>query len=436
MGDGSVTAWLPKCGSQARKKSGKFKDNIEAMATDFNPLSRQCAEIQQQIDSLVQSLAKIETALQWHASLSESSLSSRISQGEQAARQLQQEIHALDGDIRANSDAIKVIAPAIRSLLNPRNWFDRDQVALRRQRSDLQVNGRRKEGVRQSKGQVLEKTRVQIGEAEAELQRYRAFDLAKHNDDLRRVKSAIASRREELTVLSDRKYRIDEVLAPLVQELHKLQSCIGQSQVDLSVAEDLDRRLSSAENSYERAMIHEQCEKRFGVGSPRKVIGESQRQIRQWERDCEKAQRRIADVAQKAARKIEAVVIDGNNLCYEGSSFIGLAAIAAALPPLSKVCGVTVVFDASIRRLLGIDDSVLQGRLGARSKVHVVASRRMADETILDLAGMNDRAYVISNDRFGDFNEKLVVRHGRLIRHEIVSGNVFIHDLQLRLKFS
>jgi hypothetical protein len=60
----------------------------------------------------------------------------------------------------------------------------------------------------------------------------------------------------------------------------------------------------------------------------------------------------------------------------------------------------------------------------------------MADETILDLAGMNDRAYVISNDRFGDFNEKLVVRHGRLIRHEIVGGNVFIHDLQLRVKFS
>jgi hypothetical protein len=222
------------------------------------------------------------------------------------------------------------------------------------------------------------------------------------------------------------------VLLPLVQELRKLKSRIAQSQSNLRAAEDLDRQLSSAGNSYERAMIHEQCDRQFGVGSPRKVIGDNQRQIRQWERDCDKAQRRITDVAQNAARKIEALVIDGNNMCYEGGSFIGLAAIEAVVPTLSSMCAVTVVFDASIRRLLNIDDARLQHRLGDSAKVHVVASRRMADETILDLAGMNERAYVISNDRFGDFNEKLVVRHSRLIRHEIVGGNIFIHDLQLR----
>lgn len=405
------------------------------MATEFNPLARECAEIRQQIEILVQSLAKIETALQWHASLSESSLSARIKQSEDAGRQLQQEIHSLDGDIRATSESIKAIEPVIRTLLNPRNWFDRDQMALRRQRTDLQTNGRRKAGLRQSKSQALEMTQAQIGEAAAELQRYLAFDLTKHNDDLQHLKSALASRRDELKVFSERKCRVDEVLTPIVQELHKLQSRIGQSKLDLCAAEDLDRRLTSAGNSYERAMIHEQCETRFGVGSPRKVIGDSQRQIRQWERDCEKAQRRIADVAEKASRKIEALVIDGNNMCYEGSSFVGLAAIEAALPLLSKICVVTVVFDASIRRLLNIDDSGLHGRLGACSRVHVVASRRMADETILDLAGMNERAYVISNDRFGDFNEKLVVRHGRLIRHEIVGGNIFIHDLQLTTRF-
>jgi rRNA-processing protein FCF1 len=403
------------------------------MATDFNPLTRQCKETQQQIEVLVKSRAEAEAALQWHASVNESSLAERITQSEDAARQLRNEIHSLEVTIRQHSDAIRAIEPAIRTLFNPRNWFDRDQVALRRQRSGLQVSGRRATGAKQSKVQALEKTQSQIGEAVAELQRYRDVDVAKHQADLRRLESSIASKRDELTVLSEQKCRVDEVLAPLVQELRNLQARIGQSQLDLSAAETLDRRLSSAGNSYERAMIHEQCETRFGVGSPRKVIGDSQRQIRQWERDCEKAQRRIAEVAQKASRKIEAVVIDGNNMCYEASRFIGLAAIEAVLSPLAKICAVTVVFDASIRRLLNIDDSGLQGRLGACAKVHVVASRRMADETILDLAGMNERSYVISNDRFGDFNEKLVVRHGRVIRHEIVGGNIFIHDLQLRV---
>lgn len=403
------------------------------MATEFNPLARECAEIQQQIDSLVESRAKVAAALQWHASLNESSLAERINQSEDAAMQLRGEIHSLEGDIRENLDAIGVIEPAIRTMWNPRNWFDRDQVSLRRQRSDLRTKGRRKTGLRQSKVQVLDKTQALIGEVLAELQRYREFDRAKHQADLQHLDASIMKKRDELAVLADRKGRVDEVLAPLEQELQKLESQIGQSQLDLSAAEDLDRRLSNAGNSYERAMIHEQCEARFGVGRPRQVIGDSQRRIRQWERDCEKARRRISDVAQKAARKIEAVVIDGNNMCYEGGSFIGLAAIEAVLPLLSTMCGVTVVFDASIRRLLNSDDSGLQSRLGGCSKVHVVASRRMADETILDLAGMNERVYVISNDRFGDFNEKSVVRHGRVIRHEIVGGNVFIHDLQLRV---
>ena len=403
------------------------------METEFNPLARECTEIQHAIDRLAQARTKVQADLQWYASLDESSLATRIGQCEEAARLLRDEIHSLEADIRENSDAVRAIEPAIRTLFNPRNWFDRDQVALRSQRSDLQTKGRHIAGLRQSQVQVLEKTQAEFGEAVAEQQRYRAFDRAKHQADLQHIDSVMVSKHDALAVVCERKRRVDEVLLPLVQELRKLQSRIAESQSTLRSAEDLDRQLSSAGNSYERAMIHEQCDRRFGVGSPRKVIGDNQRQIRQWERDCDKAQRRIADVAQKAARKIEAVVIDGNNMCYEGGSFIGLAAIEAVVPLLSSMCGVTVVFDASIRRLLNINDARLQDRLGNSAKVHVVASRRMADETILDLAGANERAYVISNDRFGDFNEKLVVRHSRLIRHEIVGGNVFIHDLQLRV---
>lgn len=403
------------------------------METAFNPLTRECAEIQRQIESLMQSQEKAESALQWFASLDESVLAARVVEGEDAAQRIRHGLHSLECDIRQNTEAITAIKPAIRTLFNPRNWFDRDQVALRRQCSGLLANARRNTLLRSEKLSSLEKSQSLAAEVVTELHRYREFDLAKHQEDLRRLQSSLASKREELTVLYERKCRVDEVLAPLVQELQNLQSRISESQSDLSEAEDLDDQLSSASNAYERAMIHEQCQMRFGVGSPRKVIGENQRHIRQWERDCEKAQRRISDVGQRAARKIEALVIDGNNMCYEGSSFIGLAAIEAVLPPLTRIYSVTVVFDASSRRLLNVDDSGLQRRLGSCAKVHVVASRRMADETILDLAGMNDRAYVISNDRFGDFNEKLVVRDGRLIRHEIVGGNVFIHDLQLRV---
>ena len=183
-------------------------------------------------------------------------------------------------------------------------------------------------------------------------------------------------------------------------------------------------------------MIHEECERTFGEGSPRRIIGERQKEVRRLERDFDKARRRVEDIARKASRKIDTIVIDGNNLCYEGNTFIGLSAIEALLPSLVRVCSVVVVFDSAIRRMLNTTDSGIQKRLGRRARVHIVASRRLADETVLDLASGSEGVYVLSNDRFGDFNEKHVVRDGRIIRHEIVNGNIFVHDLQLRATYS
>lgn len=116
-------------------------------------------------------------------------------------------------------------------------------------------------------------------------------------------------------------------------------------------------------------------------------------------------------------------------------TFIGIAVLETLIPLLSQVCSVVVVFDSAIRRLLRIDDSGVQKRLGCHAKVHIVASRRMADETVLDLADASEHVYVLSNDRFGDFNEKTAVKEGRIIRHEIVNGKVFVHDLQLRASY-
>jgi hypothetical protein len=58
----------------------------------------------------------------------------------------------------------------------------------------------------------------------------------------------------------------------------------------------------------------------------------------------------------------------------------------------------------------------------------------MADETLLDVAADRD-TYVISNDRFIDFPDKVVVSDKRLIRHEILDGMVLIPDLQFSERF-
>jgi chromosome segregation ATPase len=402
---------------------------------DLNPLTAVCAEVQRQLTGLQQSEKQVADELRWYTSLNPQALESDKKNNEAKAEQLQREIQALDQDIRETSAQLGELAPAIGTLFNPLNWFAKDQVDLRRNRSELRAISSQRTALRQSRVAELEATRARIAGTASELDRHRAFDLPRRQGEQSRLRQGIADKTSELAFVADRKQRVDGILSPLVQEMQNLESRKRRAQSDLDSAEELDRRLSSAGNSYEKAMIHEQCERSFGTGSPRKVISERQREVRQLERDYDKARRRVEEVARTAARRIDTVVIDGNNLCYEGNRFIGLAAVETLLPLISRMCEVVVVFDPAIRRLLNTDDSALQKRLAGHAKVHVVASRRMADETVLDLAARSEFTYVLSNDRFGDFNEKSAVKGGRVIRHEIVNGNVFVHDLQLRAAY-
>ena len=402
---------------------------------NFNPLTETISEMQMQIDGLQRIEKQIADELQWYACVDPWALTEDQRRNEGAADKLQFDIQALDEEIQKNGARIAEIAPAIGTLLNPFNWFSKDQADLRRELDQLPHVGKQKVTQRQSKVKELEETRARIVKVARELQRHWSFDLTERQSELSKIKQIIADRKDELAFVAERKRRVDEVLSPLVQEMQNLESKLCHANSDLEFARGFEWQLSSAANSYERAMIHQQCECNFGEASPRKIVGARQKAIRQLERDYEKARRRVEDVAMKAARKIGTIVIDGNNLCYEGRTFIGLSALRTLLPLLSRLCSVVVVFDSAIRRLLNTDDFGIQKRLGSYAKVHIVASRQMADETVLDLVCGNEFAYVLSNDRFGDFNEKSAVRDGRIIRHEIVSGNVFVHDLQLRAAY-
>ena len=402
---------------------------------NFNPLIGTCAEIQNQIDVLQQNVKQVADELQWFNSIDPRALTEDLQRSEAEVNKLQLEIQELEKEFQENKHKLGEIAPAIRTLLNPFNWFAKDQIDLRRRRSQLREIDRQKIAQRQSMLKKLQDIRTRMAKLESDLQRHSTFDLPQRQSTLSKIKQSITGKKEEMEVVAERKRRVDQVLAPIIQEMQNLESRKHFAELDLDAAQDFEQRLSVAKNTYERAMIHEQCEHKFSDGSPRKIVGQREREIRQVDRDYDKARRRAEEIGHMVARKIEMLVIDGNNLCYEGGTFIGLAAIATLVPLLSRGHSVIVVFDSAIRRLLSTDDYGIQQRLGNYAKVHIVASERLADETLLDLASTSAFTYVLSNDRFGDFNEKAVVKAGRIIRHEVVNGNIFVHDLQVRAAY-
>ena len=122
-------------------------------------------------------------------------------------------------------------------------------------------------------------------------------------------------------------------------------------------------------------------------------------------------------------------------MCYEGSKFIGLKPLLASTKELKKRYEITIVFDAAIRSQTKSSTKDIADKFDG-VHVHIVASKRLADDTILDVTSNDKYSYIISNDRFGEYKEKEVVKNDRIIRHEILNQQVLIHDLNINTKYS
>jgi rRNA-processing protein FCF1 len=134
--------------------------------------------------------------------------------------------------------------------------------------------------------------------------------------------------------------------------------------------------------------------------------------------------------------EIDSIIIDGNNACYSSSSdFIGLSAVRTLAQHLSKRFKVTVVFDASIRKLLKASTQDIQKNLGREISTYVAPSKNAADEYILKLAEGCDRSYIITNDRYSEWHDYDAVREARAINFLISSDKIIVNDLDVSIPF-
>lgn len=224
---------------------------------------------------------------------------------------------------------------------------------------------------------------------------------------------------------------IENRIRPHVQEYERLKFEVSALNLDIVAANDFERRLNDAANGYDRKMIHQDCDTKFGTGSPRQVIKERSGQIRSLENNIPKLERRIHEEFRRSVRKIEHLLIDGNNVCYEGQSFIELRALSGLLTALAGRYMVTIVFDASIRSLLKARTQDISRHLGSSVTTHIAPTKTGADEYLLKLAGKNKSSFILSNDRYAEYHEYDAVKSGRLLRFLIADGKLMVNDLDI-----
>lgn len=282
---------------------------------------------------------------------------------------------------------------------------------------------------------TLDRVRSDINAARKRLSDHANFDLnssemrlSSLGPEIERLKAAHAADNAELV-------RIETKIRPHTQELDRLQSELATLNADIARANRFEQELSSAANSYERAMVHKECEEKFGTGSPKQVISDRRGKIRSLDNNIPKLERRVREELQKLERTIGHLLIDGNNACYEGQSFIGLRAISALLRELGGRFKTTVVFDASIRAMLKTDTQGIERALGISVNTHVAPTKTAADEYLLKLANHDDSAFILSNDRFAEYHDYAAVKSGRLFRFLIADGRLMANDIDVAVNF-
>jgi len=267
---------------------------------------------------------------------------------------------------------------------------------------------------------------------------YREFDQLHHQAAIRAGDVQLPSLEAQLSALEPKMEKVARQISELVKVMSSLKTRRTELLLDIQTVTNLENDLSCAEDKREKAIIHDDCQKRFGDSRPAKVLQKKSSEIMKIERDIEKLQKRIVREVELSSRDLEQLVFDGNNLCYSGngaSTFIGLAAIVQAVDDLACTGSIIVVFDASIRNRLRISDAEIHAHFPEYVEVHVVATKEKADETVLTLA-RDPEVFVISNDRYADYPDQPAVRTGRIIRHEITQERVMIHELKVDRAYS
>lgn len=276
----------------------------------------------------------------------------------------------------------------------------------------------------------------------ADLERHRGFDPLETQAILPHLAAKLQQTQADMDQARKASERWEAAAGEVAREYDKAQREIRTVKSDLGIAETLQRDLGAAQTARERAQIHQDCETHFGSGngSPGNVMREGKSTLRKLERNVEKLERRLEDIIRVLDKDIARLILDGSNLCYATTrggkrSFVGIEPLKALVAHLCETYTVELWFDPGIRRQTKMTDSDLRA-LFPNVRVEVMFRRDKADPAVLAAAEFDERAYVISNDRYADFPDKDPVKNKRIFTYIIHPKSIQIQALDLNIPYS
>lgn len=406
---------------------------------EFNPHNQKYSTLMLFIKEKQERINAINAELAWYAELDIAAAQSQYTAAHLLWQQQNQQLKNLQQSVLENETARNALLAAKKSSWNPMNWFNPIEKAKR-----VQIKGLSHVIAELQAKETKQKETCQrsLSAAQSILQVINTYE-AMQPETLRKERDYCTVEQQksskELVRVKQLKEAADHALATPLANLQKKQAQLVIEKNTLSQASNLEHRLNQASNGYERKCIHEESGRILGDGRPGGVAKKAQSAIQRLSADIVKLEKRLLQIKHDFSRDIRTLVIDGNNMCYQGSCFVGVGPIRSLINELADDYQIKVIFDASIRKRLQANDKTISTEVDPNKQsqlVHVVATKQSADETILRTASDDKYCYVVSNDRYGDFDEMPCVIHNRLIRHEILDNKIFVHALGVATPFA
>ena len=400
-----------------------------------NPFTKDIEALQRERNKSSSELLDWKTKFAWFQGFNLDRENFNLRHAERMESEAQAKLHQAQQAVVGLMSSVKQLELKAGIGFDPRYWFSSERAIAKRQLMEAQ------QGLAAQKSRVASAD-IEFSKAAAlgrkiqdEIAMARAFDPLLAQSAITALKTNLDRIEPQLARLCQRSNDLDEIMREPLENMRKQEAERNVIVSRISRAEEFDSLLSNASSSYERAKIHEQCDRELGDSKPGNVLRQSRGALRGVDDKIKKLQTRVDSLIRFATWDIRHIVIDGNNLCYEGKRFLRLAALDALVPILARKYKVTLIFDASIRRKLELSSKDIEARFPQAERVHIVASKRTADETVLAAASDDPHTFVLSNDRFVDYPERMAVKEDRVLRHEIVNQAAYIHELRIAASF-
>ena len=288
---------------------------------------------------------------------------------------------------------------------------------------------------------INNQTKAELINIEIDYNLYIKLEKKDVKKELERVTIKLSENIKEFEFWNSEYNRLSEFCDPLYITEREIKNIND----DISNLKSFIKELSYANNSYERKLIHEECEKKYGYGNPNNLLSKFNKKLNALNTKFNNQYESLVHFMQKEKeknilkQKIKTIVIDGSNLCYEsGNKKIGPLAVSMLTQKLCVYYNIIVIFDNNLFLDYGLQNMTEEYQekiFGKNVKVHKVQSGRKADDILLEYAEKDDSCFIISNDKFRDNSSYEAVFYKRVIRHEIVAGKLIISELDINLSY-